>query len=120
MAQGVYQRSLRDPRADTGPAVGLADQVLRSTPSQALAAGVDEVIRHLVDPERVRQAGEQRQQLTFSVALNGSRGPTRAAVWAAPRVPAMRRSAPTSGPRGQLCAWRAPPGHSCLAKIRQT
>lgn len=27
---------------------------------------VDEVIRHLAEPERVRQAGEQRQQLTFA------------------------------------------------------
>jgi DNA processing protein len=27
---------------------------------------VDEVIRHLASPERVRQAGEQRQQLTFT------------------------------------------------------
>jgi DNA processing protein len=29
-------------------------------------ADVDEVIRHLAEPERVRQAGEQRQQLTFA------------------------------------------------------
>jgi DNA processing protein len=29
-------------------------------------ADVDEVIRHLAAPERVRQAGEQRQQLTFA------------------------------------------------------
>ena len=42
VAQGVHQRPLGDPGTDAGPAVGLADQVLGSSASQALALVVDE------------------------------------------------------------------------------
>ena len=42
VAQCVDRRSLRDPGADAGPAVGLAHEVLRSSSSEALALAVDE------------------------------------------------------------------------------
>jgi hypothetical protein len=42
VAQGVHQCSHGDPGADAGPAVRLADQVLGSSPPDALAVAVDE------------------------------------------------------------------------------
>ena len=42
VAQRVHQCSLGDPGANAGPAVGLAYQVLRSSPSEALAVAVNE------------------------------------------------------------------------------
>jgi hypothetical protein len=61
MAKGMHQRSFRYPGADAGPAVGLAHRALRSSPPEALAAGVDEQGRGWGElPIReVRLAGRQ-------------------------------------------------------------